>query len=66
LASLLTDKAMRAQIFPESEEMLADALRGISSMAGQEGIRYNGWSGFDDQRILSFLKNHPSGADGLS
>jgi len=59
IASLISDNAMRQAIFPKPDAELADALRGIDVQARHEGVRFNGWDGYEDERIRAFLRDHP-------
>jgi len=59
-ARLLSDPAMRAAIFPLSDDDLASALRGLDEVAQRESFRYAGWDGFTDERILRWLDMHPA------
>jgi hypothetical protein len=50
---------MREAIFPKPDAELADALRGLDAQARQAAVRFNGWDGYDDERIRAFLRDHP-------
>jgi hypothetical protein len=59
IARLISDAAMRQAIFPKPDAELADALRGLDAQARQAAVRFNGWGGYDDERIRAFLRDHP-------
>ena len=43
---LITDKTLRDQIYPESEQQLADALHQIDNTAREVGFAFDGWEGY--------------------
>jgi hypothetical protein len=57
---LLTDTAMRAELFPSDDSLLSAALREIDRLASSEGWQYNGWHGYSAPTILEFLERHPT------
>jgi hypothetical protein len=59
IARLTSDDVMRQAIFPKPDQELADALRGLDGQARQAGLRFNGWDGFEDERVRAFLRDHP-------
>jgi hypothetical protein len=59
IARLISDDALRQAIFPKSDQELADALRGLDAQARQVGFRFNGWDGYEDERVLAFLRDNP-------
>jgi hypothetical protein len=56
---LLRDANLREAIFPLDDDALAASLRVIDRMASREGFRYAGWDGFQDNRVVRFLEDHP-------
>lgn len=61
---LLRDDALRRAIFPLSDQELASALRGLDALAHRESLRFAGWDGYTDDRIVRFLKANPIGSPG--
>jgi hypothetical protein len=59
IARLISDDALRQAIFPKSDQELADALRGLDAQARQAGFRFNGWDGYEDERVGAFLRDNP-------
>lgn len=59
LRRLISDRQMRAAIFPGTDDELASAFWTLNRWARQPGFQYSGWFGFDDQAILNFLQAHP-------
>jgi hypothetical protein len=57
VSRLLTSDEMRSVLFPRSDEDLAAALREIGRMAGQEGMRYAGFMGWD-RDVATFIRRH--------
>lgn len=56
---LLTDAEMRRWLFPHSDKELAQALLAIGQVAAREGVRYDGFMGWEmDRGIEAFLKEH--------
>ena len=47
-------------IFPKPDTELADALRGLNEQARQAAVAFNGWEGFEDERVRTFLRGHPA------
>ncbi len=64
IVGLITDPAMRAAIFPATDDELADALRQLNSLAQSEGFNYAGWEDFEDPVIHEFLGQHPPRSRG--
>jgi hypothetical protein len=60
IARLISDDAMRQAIFPKPDTELADALRGLNEQARQAAVAFNGWEGFEDERVRTFLRGHPA------
>jgi hypothetical protein len=58
-SKLLSDPELRSAIAPVSDEELAVYLRGLSEAASKEGMRFDGWWGFNDGEIVDFLREHP-------
>ena len=52
---LLKDKSMREVLFPQSDQELAQALVGISQLAGSEAHTIAGWDGFHSAEIRGFI-----------
>jgi hypothetical protein len=59
IALLIADDSMRAAIFPKPDGDLAKALRELDAQARQASFRFNGWEGYEDDRIREFLRDHP-------
>lgn len=56
---LLTNREMRAVLFPRSDTELAAALSEIGQTASQEGWRYDGFDGWSETaRIGAFIADH--------
>jgi hypothetical protein len=60
IARLLVDPSLREAIFPGDDENLASALRMLNQWAHKASLRFAGWDGYSDDRILSFLTAHPA------
>lgn len=52
---LVTDERLRAQVAPVPDDELSIILNGLDRAARSEGVRFNGWSGFDDPIVLKWL-----------
>jgi hypothetical protein len=59
VARLIVDSAMRQELFPKDDNALAAALRDLNRIAAQDWLRFAVWDGFEDQRIVEFLRAHP-------
>jgi hypothetical protein len=63
VVALLEDENARSEIYPESDAKLAHALRDLGQIGSGEFFYVSGWDGYEDERIRSFLAEHPpSGA----
>ncbi len=63
VVALLEDEDARSEIYPESDAELAQALRDLGQIGSGEFFHVNGWDEYEDERIRSFLAEHPpSGA----
>jgi hypothetical protein len=63
VVALLEDEDVRGEIYPEDDAKLAQALRDLGEIGSGEFFYVNGWDGYEDERIRSFLAEHPpSGA----
>lgn len=60
VVAVMEDPNARAAIFPGSDKELADALRAIAEEAGRFSFSFGGWQGYEDQRIVQFLDDHPA------
>jgi hypothetical protein len=58
LELLLKDQDVRKAVFKRSDEDLAIALTTIARMAHNEGVRYDGFWGFDRTPIGAFIAEH--------
>ena len=63
---LLTDPAMRAEIFEGSDEELAAALAVVGDLARNEGLRYGGFHDWYGTPAAQFIAEHlpPGAGDG--
>jgi hypothetical protein len=52
---LVTDERLRAQIAPIPDDDLSIVLNGLDRAARSEGVRFNGWSGFDDPAVIEWF-----------
>jgi hypothetical protein len=59
VVALLEDAKARAEIYPESDAKLAVALRELGQVGSGEFFYVNGWDEYQDDRIRSFLREHP-------
>jgi hypothetical protein len=59
VVTLLEDEDARSEIHPESDAKLAQALRDLGQIGSGEFFYVNGWDGYEDERIRSFLAEHP-------
>lgn len=53
---LISDETLRAQVAPIADDDLSIVLKGLSEAALNEGMRFNGWSGFHDPTINAWLE----------
>lgn len=62
---LMSDQALRQAIFRDhGDEDLAVALRAVGKMAHEEGVRYDGFWGWDRTAVGDFLGAHPAPTQG--
>jgi hypothetical protein len=59
VVAVIEDPAVRKAVFPMSDQDLADALRALGEQARMISFPFDGWSGYEDLRILAFLEMHP-------
>jgi hypothetical protein len=59
VVALLEDEDARSEIYPESDAELAQALRDLGQIGSGEFFHVNGWDEYEDERIRSFLAEHP-------
>jgi len=62
VVALLEEKGARDTIFPDDDQSLAEALRGLGEMGSGEFFFVNGWDEYEDERIRRFLSAHPRSA----
>jgi hypothetical protein len=55
IARLISDRAMRRELFDGDDRFLADALIAVLEQAGRESFRLGAWDGVDDQAIVRFI-----------
>jgi hypothetical protein len=60
VVALLENEDARSEIYPESDADLAQALRDLGQIGSGEFFYVNGWDGYEDARIRSFLSENPS------
>ena len=65
VARLLAETTLRRAIYPQSDDHLARSLRQLNRFAVRESLRYAGWDGFTDRRVMDFLEEHPPYEDEL-
>lgn len=56
--TIVTNLAVRAQLFVGNDRLLADAIKAFIHHASNEGFRYNGWHGLDSKAVAEFLHTH--------
>ena len=56
---LITDKAMRKQIYPGDDKMLSEALSQIDRSAREVGFAYDGWEGYTSP-VAEFIRQNLS------
>ncbi|HSS42542.1 MAG TPA: ATP-binding protein [Solirubrobacterales bacterium] len=59
VVALLDDENARSEIYPESDTKLAQALRDLGQIGSDEFFYVSGWDGYEDERIRTFLSEHP-------
>ena len=59
VVALLEDEDARSEIYPEGDTKLAQALRELGEIGSGEFFYVNGWDEYEDERIRSFLAEHP-------
>jgi hypothetical protein len=57
---IVTDTAVRTELFQSDIALLADAIQEMSRMAGKESFAFGGWDGITDQRVLTFVAENRS------
>ena len=55
---LISDGAMRQELFHHDDEELAVALSEVGRAGQREGIRYNGFFGWDRSAVAGFIAAH--------
>ncbi|MGB8231781.1 MAG: ATP-binding protein [Pseudonocardiaceae bacterium] len=55
---IVTDRAMRKKLFDGDDQFLADAILETDRLAQQEGLRYIGWDGVEDDEVKRFVAAH--------
>lgn len=61
---LVVDLGMRGALLPDvDDKTLAKALLDIHNMAYNEGFRYEGWYGYEDPVVLSFVNDNISATE---
>jgi hypothetical protein len=61
---LLTDDAMRAEIFRGNDRELAEALAAVGHLAMHEGLRYGGFHDWYGTSVAAFINQHlPAGGE---
>jgi len=63
---VLEDPAMRAILFPGTDEQLAVALTAVGASAAREGLRYHGFMGWEQTKVGTWLAGHPIDTDHAS
>lgn len=58
---LLDEPSARAALFAGSDEELATIYAHMDAAAQREAFSFNGWDGFDDAPLRSFVDEHSSG-----
>ena len=58
VARLITDRPMRAEIYPGTDEQLAEDLNLALNMAVREGVRFGGGRSFTDPIVTQFLQTY--------
>jgi hypothetical protein len=58
ITRLITDRAMRRQLFDGDDASLADALVAVLDVANKESFRLGAWDGVDDPSIVNFIAEH--------
>lgn len=53
--TVLEDVNARAALFPGSTEALRSLYRRLDEVALREGVRYNGWDGFENAQLTRFV-----------
>jgi hypothetical protein len=55
IARLVSDPAMRRELFDGDNRCLADALVAVFDRASKESFRLGAWDGVDDQSVVRFI-----------
>jgi hypothetical protein len=58
ITRLVSDQAMRRQLFEGDDRFLADALATVLRQAGKESFWLGAWDGIDDPSIVRFIQEH--------
>jgi hypothetical protein len=58
ISRLVSDRAMRRELFDADDRSLADALAAVLDRAGKESFRLGAWDGVDDPSIIAFIAEH--------
>jgi hypothetical protein len=61
---LLTDPAMRADVFRGSDDELAAALAVVGQLATSEGVRFDGFRDWYGTPVAEFIRVHPPAEQG--
>ncbi|SMC98115.1 AlbA family DNA-binding domain-containing protein [Kibdelosporangium aridum] len=56
--AVVTEQDVRNLLFDGTDQLLADAIVRLDETAAREGLRYQGWTGLTDQRVLKFVERH--------
>lgn len=58
ISRLVSDPAMRRELFDADDRTLADALVAVLDLAAKESFRLGAWDGVDDPSIVAFVGEH--------
>ena len=56
---LVADPVLRKKVVTVDDDLVANLLRGLGSMAQAEGARYGGWRGYSSGSVEEFFSRHP-------
>nr|WP_147460213.1 ATP-binding protein [Actinokineospora cianjurensis] len=56
--TIVSDPAVRNILFVGDDQLLADAIREIASLASHEGWKFNGFTGLDSPAVAAFIAAH--------
>jgi hypothetical protein len=59
VVAVIEDPTVRKAVFPMSDQDLADALRALGDQARMISFPFDGWTEYEDPKILAFLESHP-------